>query len=381
MFKSVYFDNTASIESLSTTIDKAIQNGAKSLLLFLAEASPFNPKILDQYLQKIPVPVAGGIFPQIVCAKKHHTIGAVICCVDFKLSIKSLPIPNETDNLLSQSLQSLGNWFERYANFLVFIDGLSTNIDPFIDMLYDQLGTNKSVAGGGAGSISLEQKPCLLSNQGLLVDAVQIIGIPQKLSIGTCHGWSTFAGPFLVTGTQNNTIQTLNYRPAYELYKETIESLSDKRFSNENFFSISKIFPFGMEKLNQEILIRDPIATKENALICVGQVPENTLLYIMRGEPDSLISSAGKAAAIVVNQRRDSTSNMDCVLFDCISRCLFLEDRFEEELSSVLSNLPEGATLVGALTLGEISSSSWGPIQFLNKTTIACGFEEIKNNE
>ncbi|HFE37010.1 MAG TPA: hypothetical protein ENK06_01150 [Gammaproteobacteria bacterium] len=154
--------------------------------------------------------------------------------------------------------------------------------------------------------------------------------------------------------------------------------LSEKRFTNEVFFSIAKTFPFGMEKLDQEILIRDPVSVEENTLVCVGQIPENTLLYIMRGEPKALIEASGIAANIVTDHLSDDAENIECVLFDCISRALFLEDKFEEELDSILKNLPKNSTLIGALTLGEIVSSTWGPIQFLNKTTVACRFGEEK---
>ena len=60
------------------------------------------------------------------------------------------------------------------------------------------------------------------------------------------------------------------------------------------------------------------------------------------------------------------------LIVDCISRVLFLEDKFEEELNNVSSAIKKDfsdAEISGALTLGEISSYN-GYLEFLNKTLV-----------
>jgi len=69
----------------------------------------------------------------------------------------------------------------------------------------------------------------------------------------------------------------------------------------------------------------------------------------------------------------------DALIFDCISRVLYLEDNFHRELNEVCTQLPIGSHLVGALTLGEIASSLHGGIQFLNKTAVINIFNESKS--
>ena len=373
----VLYIGTQDIDDLGAAIDVLINEGAKSILLFLTEASAPEIESLDKYLKALPVPVIGGLFPQIIHGVNHYDHGALIFGINFALDVNVFPQLSTNINDCEETLAQIAPWLNEHQSFLVLVDGLSANIDPFIEILYDKLGPSKTVAGGGAGSLSLRQQPCLLSNQGVLADAALLVAWPNKISIGVSHGWQKVAGPFLVTSTQGNEIHTLDYRPAFELYKEIIESQTSKRFDKEGFFSIAKTFPFGMERLDQEILIRDPIATDNGALICVGRVPENTLVYLMKGVPEALIASAGKAAHLVIDDlvEKDYLA-MDCVLFDCISRVLFLEDRFEEELECVVKKLPPNTEVVGALTLGEIASSPWGGLQFLNKTTVVCGFSE-----
>ncbi len=377
LFSKVLYTDTQCVDDLSTSIDSLIREGAKSVLLFLTEAYATHSASMNRLLRQIPVPIVGGIFPQVIHGGRHRERGALLCGMRFSLDVKILSELSNNLDVCEETLTRLSPWLDKHPSFLVLVDGLSANIDPFIDMLYDKLGPSKTVVGGGAGSLSLQQQVCLLSNQGLFLDAAILVGWSKRITVGVSHGWQKVAGPFLATSTQGNIIYTLDYRPAFELYKEVIESQSSKRFDKEGFFSIAKTFPFGMERLDQEILIRDPIATEGNALVCVGRVPENTLVYLMKGVPDSLIKSAGKAAQLVVNALgKKESCNMDCMLFDCISRVLFLEERFEEELEGIVSKLPNNAEVIGALTLGEIASSPWGGLQFLNKTTVVCGCSE-----
>ncbi len=377
LFGKILYTDTQCIDDLSTSIDSLIREGAKSVLLFLTETYATHTESMNRLLKQIPVPVVGGVFPQVIHGDCHHERGALLCGMRFPLDVKILSGLSNNSEACEEALTQLSPWLDKHPSFLVFVDGLSANIDPFIDMLYDRLGPSRTVVGGGAGSLSLQQQVCLLSNQGLFLDAAILVGWPKKIAVGVSHGWQKVAGPFLATSTQGNTIYTLDYRPAFELYKEVIESQSPKRFDTEGFFSIAKTFPFGMERLDQEILIRDPIATEGDALVCVGRVPENTLVYLMKGIPDALIKSAGKAAQLVVDALgKNDHRAMDCMLFDCISRVLFLEERFEEELGGIVNKLPSDTEIIGALTLGEIASSPWGGLQFLNKTTVVCGCSE-----
>jgi len=56
------------------------------------------------------------------------------------------------------------------------------------------------------------------------------------------------------------------------------------------------------------------------------------------------------------------------LLFDCISRSMFMEDGFEEELKNIQDKL--SYMIEGALSIGEISSQDNGELIIHNKSTI-----------
>ncbi|MFH0774848.1 MAG: FIST C-terminal domain-containing protein [bacterium] len=106
----------------------------------------------------------------------------------------------------------------------------------------------------------------------------------------------------------------------------------------------------------------------------MGEVPENSLLNILKGEPDSLIQAAGKAAKEACG--KETYCNL---VADCISRTLFLGDDFARELAAVKENLViRGKENIpaGMLTLGEISSYGETTLEFFNKTIMIGGCYE-----
>ena len=61
-------------------------------------------------------------------------------------------------------------------------------------------------------------------------------------------------------------------------------------------------------------------------------------------------------------------------IIDCISRTLFLEEEFPKELIAISEAMPESnekeTIPQGVLSLGEISSSEKGYLEFYNKTLV-----------
>ncbi len=368
-FSTVELDQSGSIKGLISAIENALSMGAQSLCIFACSSNHLPPEHIDPYLRRLEIPVFGGLFPSIIYQQQQVSRGTLVYGLRQSLPVATAHHLSQANSSFDQLLGEKKQWLQQHDNFLVFVDGLSSGIDAFLGQLYNHLGSDKQFIGGGAGSLKLEQTPCLFSNEGLLQDAAQIIALPGRLSLGVRHGWKQLAGPFLVTEAEGNIIHTMNYKPAYPLYREAIESMSSMRFEQSEFFAIAKNFPIGVERLNEEILIRDPVRVEGAALVCVGQVPDHAMVYLMRGDAETLISAAEEAVDIAKQACQGET--IGALLFDCISRTLFLEQRFNEELARVAAKLPRGCELAGALTLGEIASSPGGSIHFLNKTLAA----------
>lgn len=364
---SIFVDATGTAENLFQHLDAAVTAGAQSLLVLACDANGFTPAQLDARLQALPIPVFGGIFPELVAAGRKLERGSIVCGLPVSADvyhIKQLSDPAADYFLQTEPLTAS---IAPGATLVTLVDGLSKRISAVLESLYEALGDSCRYIGGGAGSLSFEQKPCLFSNQGLLGDCAQITAISLPVSIGIDHGWHKFAGPFFVTGAYDNTITTLNYRPAFEVYKEVVEADSGKRFSDTNFFHLAKAYPFGLDRLKGDVVVRDPLFVKDNALVCVGEVPANHIIYILKGEADSLLQASHQCANMAMQTQAPAVLSL---LFDCISRTLFLQERFMEEIATIHAQLPPDVPLLGVLSLGEIADAGHTCLEFFNKTIV-----------
>jgi hypothetical protein len=356
------YSEEVTLEAVSMLFDKALTETPYAVLIFCSDYSTQQLDFFDDFLKNIDVKVCGGIFPSIVYDGQVLEQGIVVVPVLIPVDI----------HLYSELCDASERYFEFDFNLancqslLVLTDGLARNIDWALNQIFQCVGQTSSVFGGGAGSLNFEQKPCLFTNQGLKMDAMLVMVMQHNWDLAIGHGWEVLEGPFLANQVDDNRIIQLNFEPASHLYKSVVEKHDGRLFQDNEFFELAKTYPFGLERLDDDILVRDPVTIENDSLVCVGKVPENTMLYILKGENDKLISAAVLAVKNTVKQNTPVTG----LLFDCISRKLFLQDEFDHELGGMSAALGVDGTLIGALVLGEIASGMSGTIHFHNKTAV-----------
>lgn len=362
-------DKTGSIAGFQETLAAVLAyEQVKGLLILAGEANNFTPAALDETLKNMPVPLFGGIFPEIIAGREKLARGTIIAGLPMAPKVQIIPklsdITVDYDGIIDKKFSNL----DQTKTMFVVVDGLSKRISALIDSLFNIFGLEINYIGGGAGSLSFEQKPCLFTNQGLLQDSALLAMLEIESGIGVSHGWTTLQGPFKVTEADRNIVKSLDWRPAFELYREVVEQASGQAFSHANFFELAKGYPFGINKLGAEKIVRDPIMLGQNgALICVGEVPEGCYVDILAGKVASLVGAARKALVLGQRAFRGQSTTPTMLFMDCISRALFLEEEFCQELDAIFDqNMP----LLGALTLGEIANSGQDYLEFYNKTAV-----------
>lgn len=372
----MYLENPEINELLQATNELEIQSG-ESLFLMFGEKQVIDFHSLQSELTSLNIDFFGGIFPGIIYRNLQSNQGCIL------LKLKTLHPPIliqglETPDFDLPDFPSLDSEETNKKTVLTLVDGLTSNIATFLSEIHNVLGNTVNFIGGGAGSLSLVQRPCVFTNQGLFQDAAIVCFLDYQSKMGVRHGWQQLEGPIVATRTDKNIIHELNWQNAFEVYSSVVNADSTTSIGTENFFDIAKGYPFGIFKEDSENIVRDPISVDENgALICVGEVPENTVLYILKGDREALIASARKAVEDTLTPTDDSSEIVDTLIVDCISRTLFLEEGFSEELKVVLDSVHQKHPNInpsGVLTLGEISSYGEGFLEFFNKTIVVGTF-------
>ncbi|MEO6687775.1 MAG: FIST N-terminal domain-containing protein, partial [Dokdonella sp.] len=278
----------ASVEDLGAAIGRLCNQGFHSFMLLACEDDRWDPAVLSAWLRTIDVPVFGGIFPSIIHRATCHRHGTLIIGFVARVDVAVVNRLSDRAGLEPQLLASAA-LLEAADSLVVLFDGLCPNLEAFVEGLHAIVGVRAVVVGGGAGHLDLVQRPCLLGNAGVLEDSALLVALPGAIDHGVAHGWQRLAGPFLVTRSHGNVLEELNYQSAFDVYRKEIEAHGGQRFSETDFFSISKTFPLGIEGVDGDFLVRDPIKQSGDALVCVGELPQNATVYLLKGEAGALI--------------------------------------------------------------------------------------------
>ncbi|MBJ6610801.1 MAG: FIST C-terminal domain-containing protein [Candidatus Thiothrix moscowensis] len=365
----LFNDTSGSADALFRHIDAALAGGAKSLLLLACAANGFTPAALNARLRSLPVPVFGGIFPQLIANRLLMTRGSIVYGLPTVTTIRHIPDISAEDRDFTEAVDAFAAAIAPGSTLLALFDSAGKRMSSCLASLYEVLGDNCRYLGGGAGSPLTGITPCLFSNAGLLQDCVQIAALGYTLNISSGHGWQKFAGPFLVTGAYHNVITTLDYCPAFEVYRKVVETDSGISHQSRRFAELVHTYPLGLEKLDGELSVRSPLLQSGNDLVCVGEVPLNHMLYILKGRQANILATA---RACVQAATAMGVGKHPALLFDSISRPVLLGEQFATELTIVRAALPPDIPLLGVLSHGQIANNGETCLEMDNKT-IAVG--------
>jgi hypothetical protein len=368
--------STASLPAFYAAL-QAFEDDAsvQSLIVFLPEGNAWSDAEINQACAMLSKPLIGGVFPQLIFAQQCHSQGALIIGTRARLDVHTLAFSNGAAAAdIAEQLITFYPQSEQDNTLLVIADGLAAGMTNLIGELFNHFGLDIGFVGGGAGSLTLVPKPCVLTNAGLQQGVAAIALLHCRAGIGVAHGWHPITEAYRVTESVGNAVISLNWQPAFELYKQEIFKHGQQEISAENFFDIAKAYPLGLTTLGEEFVIRDPIMAQGSHLVCVGDVPQGSFVHLMNGDINTVPAAAMRARQ-KAGQMFDGEGEPSFQLFiDCISRVLFLGPLFAQELDHVVQ---PGLPTIGALTLGEIANNGRNCLEFYNKTAVVALMKDI----
>lgn len=368
----VILEESGQLDALSNLIDNLRkEHPPKSLMILSCDANAWDPAQATSFFQSLPFPVFGGIFPQIIWGLKNFAKGTLVVALPCPADILTLNDISAQNANFETQLESFCSLSESDLNrgdetCFIFVDGLSKGISVLMEKLFYNLGCVETFIGGGAGSLSFNAKPCVISNAGLSMDSAVLVRVKMACGVGVTHGWSPISPTMEITGSQGNVVETINWKPAFAVYREMVEAHSHKSFASVPFFDLAKSYPLGIARLDAEFIVRDPFAVDGEKLVCVADVPQGSFVQLLHGDPESLIKAASMAVGAAEKALKTKKMPEFAMVIDCISRALFLESDITRELQAISTD----GVLFGALTIGEIASNGHDFLEFFNKTTV-----------
>jgi len=372
----IELDRTGTPEAFRGMIDSILENRTvRSLIILAAQENRFTPELVDPVLTKIPVPVFGGIFPAIIHNNEKLDTGTLVVGLPHDARVEIFRDFNCTDTDHVEVIDRQIPETSDADTMFVFVDGFACWIGTFIGALFNVFGLENNYIGAGAGTLSMKQTPCLFTTEGLLQDCAVLALLDAASGVGISHGWEHLSGPFRVTQSHQNVIHALDWKPAFQVYKEEVDLYDPNTINRDNFFKIARAYPLGIAKIGAEQVVRDPVKLgDDDSLVCIGEVPEGTYVNLLRGDEDLLVNAASNALELAENAFTPGGGQRLNIFIDCFSRVLFLKNRFGRELNAIYKD-GKNQPLIGACTIGEIANSGSDYLEFYNKTAVVAILE------
>lgn len=332
----------------------------KSVMLMIADDNHPSKAFLDPLLQAFSKPIIGGIFPEIIVAGKRQKAGCMFLGLRYKLKTLLL---EDTEDYLRLLQEEYSGDLNKEGSLLIFVDALSPGKNNLLDNIYDTFGINMSYLGASCGSLNLNSFPCTLHNTGMHAGAAVVGLTKSRAKVGVAHGWQPVSKPLKITEASGTTIKTIDWMPAFQVYKKEIFLHAGESIEIDDFFSIAKFYPFGMIRMDDEMIIRDVLKTNGTDLFLIDEIEEGEHVRLMTSDINALLEGARKSR-LLAEADNTLTENLFCI--DCITRALFMGEHFEKELNII----QDQGHLNGVLGMGEIANIGESYLNIYNKTSV-----------
>ena len=339
-----------------------IENTCKSAILLASESFVNAYPDMSEQLHAIDFPIIGGVFPKLIYNNQLVDSAVVIIALNEKFNTKLFSLATNSKNCFDDIKHEYEKYYAKTQSVFVFVDAFAQNKSAFINWLYNFFGSEIAYFGGGTGSLSNAAMPSIISNQGINSNAAIIATVDFEMYTSIKHGWKPLTEPMKITKADNNKVVSLNWEPAFELYKEVCVKHAHMSFDEHSFFDIAKSYPFGKTTIDQEFIIRDPYAVECSDMLFFDSIVEGEYICIMHADKDGLLDSANIAVETLQHNCNFEIENI--FVIDCISRVLFMQDGFIDELNI----LSKKNTILGALSIGEIVSDKNNYLEIFNKS-------------
>lgn len=263
-----------------------------------------------------------------------------------------------SENLISEDLRHIFIFSDKaIGNGIKLFEGLNSNLNK-----------NISITGGIAGDNNNDTNiPFVIYNNKLKtkkIVALGLYGVDLKIGIGCRGGWDSFGIERKVTKAKDNIIYELDGKPALQVYKSF---LGDKA---NDLPSSAITFPLSMRNKNNETPVVRAVVDineKDQSLLFIGKIPENSYIRGMKANIDRLINGAEQAAIVC----QDSTTENQKlgIIVSCTGRRLVMKQLVEEEVEAVNEVFGNNIYTTGFYSRGEISPfNKFSPCLLHNQT-------------
>lgn len=258
---------------------------------------------------------------------------------------------------------------------LLLSDALAGDQQEVVRGAYRVVGAEVPLVGGCAGDGLTMTGTHQLHGDQVLERAVVSAAIASDgpLGIGAHHGWRRVGEPMLVTRSEANRVLALDDEPALDVYLRRLGAPAELGRDSAALTRFALTHPLGISRRSgEEVRFVAGADLDERALVCIAEVPQGGLAWLMEGDRASVLDATDGACADAL-AALSGHQPLGLLAFDCIARRGVLgEDGVRREVDRIAGHAA-GAPVAGLYTYGEFARTS-GVTGFHNQTLVVLAF-------
>jgi hypothetical protein len=246
----------------------------------------------------------------------------------------------------------------RNLTTVLLTDGLAGTGERVVSELYEsRIQSGTQIVGGAAGDDGNFRATLVGAKGKASVDAAVALHVfsANRWGIGLQHGLRPTTKQMRVTKADGNVVFEIDGQPAFAAYEKHAAARGLK-LTHDNASAYMIANELGLHFFERIGRARAPLSVGPGgSLVCAAEVPKGSMVSILDGETESMVSAA-RAAAEEARESLNGAPAAGILLFDCVCRGMILKDEFRREVAAVRSVFPD-VPMAGFLTYGEIARS------------------------
>lgn len=348
------------------------QHPGLAVLALVCEKERANLAVLQQVTAQAGVPLVGAIVPGVIADARITRDGLLLLACEDSWPRQLIRLESAAGRSADAAVQALADLADsglpggEAASLLMFIDAMVPDTASMLDRLYLEIGDQVHYAGSSVGSETFQPIPCVFDNEVILQDAMLALLVPRHPGAALAHSYQADETLRVATATHGNRIRQIDGRPAFTVYQEMMARTYGIELTRENFYQYAVHFPFALNRAQGEPLVRIPVmAGDDGSVFCVGEVPQNALLGVVR----AIAPGSSETVQALAGWARGQHASSLLVLY-CAGRCMHLNEENAARELVLLSSAVAPTPVLGILSLGEIAGMGESYPAFHNATLV-----------
>lgn len=285
------------------------------------------------------------------CVLDDEVVGVALRFDSTVVAATSLDVTSAADSARAGREIAARLTTRHLVHLLVLADGLNVNGSELVRGLTEAAGVGVTVTGGLAADGEAFQRTLVgvgASPRSGQVAAVGFYGERFRVGCGWGGGWDPFGPDRVVTRSTANRLSELDGEAALDLYERYLGEEASRLPAAALRFPLA-LYDAGTQGVVRTILGVD---RGRRELVFAGDVPQGTVVRLMKANVDRLVDGAAGAARRALETGLESPALALAV--SCVGRRMLMRQRVEEELDAVAEVLAQ-TPVVGFYSYGELA--------------------------